>query len=118
MRDFFPSGGGGGAWGLDGFAGQKIRASFQHPENKRKSFLKSANDRAQTWHNPADVKEALQRSLNDLQLDYGTLRFCQIFLSLPYSHSFPKPPTPESRPEKDKCEFIYITTLLMLDFTS
>ena len=27
--------------------------------------------RAQTWHKPADVAEALERSLNNLQLDYG-----------------------------------------------
>jgi alcohol dehydrogenase (NADP+) len=30
--------------------------------------------RAQTWHSPADVEEALDRSLKVLQLDYGTHR--------------------------------------------
>lgn len=28
--------------------------------------------RAQTWHDPADVERALDVSLRDLQLDYGT----------------------------------------------
>jgi aryl-alcohol dehydrogenase-like predicted oxidoreductase len=27
--------------------------------------------RAQTWHNPSDVEEALDQSLKTLQLDYG-----------------------------------------------
>jgi len=28
---------------------------------------------AQTWHDPADVEEALDRSLRDLGLDYGRI---------------------------------------------
>ena len=28
---------------------------------------------AQTWHDPADVEEAIDRSLQDLSLDYGRI---------------------------------------------
>ena len=39
-------------------------------------MLKGKHIRAQTWHKPSEVAEALEKSLSDLQLNYGTICCC------------------------------------------
>ncbi|MCJ1378549.1 hypothetical protein MMC17_001648 [Xylographa soralifera] len=44
-------------------------------------------DRAQTWHKPSDVAKALQRSLDDLLLDYGTGSLDLYLIHFPYAYA-------------------------------
>lgn len=88
--------------------GKKQEPPSSTPRIKKTIFLKSANDRAQTWHNPTDVNEALQRSLNDLQLDYGTLSLCQIFSPLPTHTPVPNPQLRKPAPGKINAD-LYIS---------
>lgn len=37
----------------------------------KNSLLRAESNRAQTWHKPLEVAEALEQSLKNLQLDYG-----------------------------------------------